>query len=98
MKPKRHQDPELLEGIRTLPCAVCLGPPPNDAHHLKTVGSGGPDEDWNVIPLCREHHAAWHGLTRTSFFKRWPRVLITLEVLGWEWDGKKLTHPKGRAA
>lgn len=28
----------------------------SDPHHIKTVGSGGPDAE-NLVPLCRKHHS-----------------------------------------
>lgn len=48
-----------------LPCAVrvhpdhrCIGKGP--AHHLKTVGSGGKDEE-NCVPACIQFHTECHA-------------------------------------
>ncbi len=32
-----------------------------DAHHIQTVGSGGPDDLKNLICLCRKHHQEAHA-------------------------------------
>jgi 5-methylcytosine-specific restriction endonuclease McrA len=37
-------------------------------HHIKPVGTGGPDETWNIVLLCQEHHDAAQNGT--------PRLLI----------------------
>ncbi len=29
-------------------------------HHKTPVEKGGPDEDWNLITICEEHHRAIH--------------------------------------
>lgn len=40
---------------RLMCCCACGAPPPVDAEHLQTQGSGGPDRG-NVTPLCRGCH------------------------------------------
>ena len=94
MKPRRHTDPELLAAIRKVPCAACLRPPPSDAHHIRTKMSGGPDEPWNILPLCRFHHNLWHQMGRARLFEKLPDLLGVLVYMGWVWDGKKLRHPR----
>ena len=39
-----------------------------DLHHVKTRGSGGSDEEFNLMPLCRWHHSQIHteGLNKLS--------------------------------
>lgn len=60
---KLPPDPELLDRVRRLPCAVCKCPAPSEAAHIFTKGMGGwsrYDIPVNVLPLCmlchRRHH------------------------------------------
>ena len=39
---------------------ACNRPGPNQAHHVSTRGAGGDDVPQNLMPLCEEHHQAWH--------------------------------------
>src|SRR3972149_5069473 len=61
MKPipkiKRYESKQYLEFVRSLPCCVCKNTEV-DAHHFKTVGSGGSDLD--TVNLCRACHAQVH--------------------------------------
>jgi len=38
-----------------------------DIHHIRTRGAGGTDEDWNLLALCRDHHAELHIMGCMSF-------------------------------
>lgn len=55
----KDRAPELLEAVRTLPCAFCLASgrrqrDKTEPEHLKTRGSSG--KEWNnVIPTCGFH-------------------------------------------
>lgn len=43
--------------VKQLPCAVCLAPPPSDAHHVCHDRFGTRKaSDFDVIPLCKRHH------------------------------------------
>jgi hypothetical protein len=49
-------------------------PPPNDLAHLISRAQGGPDSEWNIVPLSRDAH--------TRFDARDPVVcLMVLESL-----------------
>ena len=54
-------------------CEVC-GHPAEELHHLITRKSGGPDEPWNWLALCRYCHAGFHSIGRYSFALRYPQV------------------------
>lgn len=45
--------------LEILNCVAC-GRQPADKHHIRSRKSGGPDVEWNLIPLCREHHVMIH--------------------------------------
>lgn len=92
-KSKRIENEDLLAEIRTQACCVCKTRPA-DPSHIKTVGSGGPDERWNVVPHCRRCHTSWGTIGPGRFFERRPDFKKYLESLGWIWDGRKLRHPK----
>jgi len=66
-KNKPWRSKKYLEYIRKQPCVVC-GHTLTQAHHVKTVGSGGGDE-W-VIPLCIPCHQMIHMIGRDTFFRR----------------------------
>ena len=87
-------DKEFLNKIRELPCIAC-GFCKSEAHHIKTRGSGGKDDWFNVIPLCSNCHTmssySWHN-SKEKFFKKFPHVLDHLIKLGWQKIGHKLLH------
>lgn len=92
MKPKRKSDKKLLAEVRSQPCWVCGRAAPSDASHIKTKGSGGPDEPWNVVPKCRQHHIEW-GMGWSKFLDKYPNFKLRLKFLGWEWENGRLFHP-----
>jgi 5-methylcytosine-specific restriction endonuclease McrA len=44
-----------LHARRGGPCWLC-GAPKYELHHLWSRARGGPDEAWNLAPLCRDCH------------------------------------------
>lgn len=42
-----------------------------DVHHLVPQVIGGPDEEWNLISLCRDHHLLMNLAFRLHTFKEW---------------------------
>ena len=66
-KNKTWRSKKYLDYIRKQPCVVC-GHTSTQAHHVKTVGSGGGDE-W-AIPLCVPCHQTIHLVGRDTFFRR----------------------------
>lgn len=58
----RHEDPEYLAFVRTLPCAHCMHPEA-EPHHIIGMGLGGMGtkaSDIHTMPLCRPCHRAVH--------------------------------------
>lgn len=68
-KPKRVVNKKLLAEVRARPCRVC-GRTPSDAHHIKHRGSGGGDEEWNILAACRQCHQNVHKIGLNDFAKR----------------------------
>jgi len=64
-------------------CLVCLSKT-IDRAHVKTKGSGGTWDDWNIMPLCRIHHIQQHRIGIVTFALKYPQVLEHLEQKGWE--------------
>lgn len=58
-----------------------------DLHHVKTRGSGGGDETWNLMPLCRGCHVTWHAIGHSRFVRLHPHSQIWLTKNGWKVDG-----------
>lgn len=94
-KPIRKKDPDLLAARRAEGCWIC-GKQPCDASHIKTRGSGGPDEDWNVVAKCRIHHIEWGQLGPIKFCAKYPAFALRLLALGWEIHSYGLRHPRSR--
>lgn len=89
---------ETRRTIAKQPCLVCQKLPVEIAH-VKSSGSGGCDEEFNLMPLCFEHHQlTQHRIGIVTFFQRFPRVRAYLEAKGWELKeivGRlKLVHEK----
>ena len=92
-KHKRTVDPNFLADMRKLPCIACGVNPPNEAHHIKTRGSGGGDDAFNILPLCRLDHILVHQLGDFKFYNAHPHLLEYLHEMGWTFDTrKKLTR------
>lgn len=75
---------------------ACFGP--IDPHHVVSRGAGGGDEQ--VVPLCRHHHDALHGMGRESFEREYRKDLdATAEAL-WEQSphGKRYRLEQQRAS
>lgn len=74
--------------LRELPCIVCWEMStnamhgPNPSQELHHAGPADERNDWNVIPLCQEHHTGpngIHGLHRRAFAMRYK--LSDLQML-----------------
>lgn len=57
----RKKNIELLKEYRKDYCQLCSKSGLLDNHHIFAKGSGGPDEKWNLITLCRDCHNAFHN-------------------------------------
>jgi len=66
-------------------CVAC-GTGAIEKHHVKTRGSGGPDEDWNLVPICRPCHTELHHRGQVRLFKNNLRFALALKERGWELD------------
>jgi len=64
------EDPDYLVWLRHRPCLICAAYP-SDAHHAGRRGLGQKAHDHTALPLCRQHHAAWHD--GGDPFRRWTR-------------------------
>lgn len=92
-KQTRVQNRALLDLYHDMPCCVC-GVSPCDPSHIKTRGSGGPDEPWNILPKCRTHHREWGQWGWKKFLKAYPIVWMRMKFMGWKEIEGKLWHPK----
>lgn len=91
---KRIVDLKLLEEIRKRPCLATGRPGPNDAHHIKTVGSGGGDTIDNVISLCRQAHTEYHTIGAYRFSEKYEGFKNWLEFYDWYFDEYKKLRKK----
>jgi hypothetical protein len=74
----------LKKKIKSQPCIVC-GNSKVDACHIRSKGAGGPDEEWNLVPMCREHHTQQHRFGWGAFMNRHPEAQFVLKQMGWKW-------------
>lgn len=86
---KRLKDRKLLDLVKELPCVAC-GDVPADPAHVRSRGAGGPDEEWNVMPLCRIHHVEQHKVGWRTLAAKYPDVASWLENHGWYFDDSRL--------
>ena len=78
-KPKRVENPEILERVRNTPCIQC-GQWPSDPHHITTRKAGGGDHGDNVMPLCRKHHVEWHFIGVLTMTNKYPKIKKWLTI------------------
>lgn len=83
-KHKKDIDFEFKSKIRELPCIVCGAPPPSTVSHIKTRGSGGGDDAWNIVPKCGTCHREWED-NKSMFLLKHSGFAKHLTELGWVW-------------
>lgn len=88
-KKKRVVNNSLLKSVRKNPCCIC-GKKKVDAAHIKTRGSGGPDVEDNLVPLCRTHHIEQGQIGFARMFAKYPEFYKALREKGWELGNGKL--------
>ena len=99
-KPKRTVDRPFLDSMKQKECVVCGRLPGDlriqiDPSHIRSVGAGGPDEEFNVVSKCRLCHSKWHAIPHSKFCRQHPTFKKVLEDMGWSFGfGNKLWHPK----
>lgn len=82
----RTEDRALLDSYFNKPCACCGDQLTTVAHHIKSKGSGGPDEAWNLIALCTIHHTEIHKRGASFMIQNYFNFGNVLHKLGWELD------------
>lgn len=65
-----------------------------DPHHVMTRGAGGPDESWNLMHLCRNHHAEIQQIGNVKMSHKYIQVEHWFMSHGWTFDEfkKKWVH------
>lgn len=84
MKPKRIVSKKLIELVKEQSCTACFCNPPVDAHHVKSVRSGGHDIVQNLMPLCRFCHSTLHSKGLNYMAMAYSNIQNWLEIQGWE--------------
>jgi hypothetical protein len=71
-----------------------------ETHHIKTRGSGGSEEHWNKLNLCRLHHTMIHQIGNVRFLKEFSHIVQILTDKGWYIENlfgvEKLKHDQER--
>jgi hypothetical protein len=67
-----------------------------DKCHIKSRGSGGSDEESNILIMCRRHHSEQHQIGWRKFCNKYEIVLLELEARGFYFDkDNKLRRDNG---
>lgn len=74
-----------MERYRGLPCVVCESTE-TTADHVKTKGSGGPDKEWNLMPLCFFCHEEKGRVNIRVMAERYLQYRNWLKNHGWTQD------------
>lgn len=82
----RLKNKELLKTYKEKPCLVCGSLNQVSAHHIKTRGAGGDDSEWNLMPLCFNHHTEIHKTGLRIFANKYS-LNSWLISKGWEFEG-----------
>jgi hypothetical protein len=79
---------DLLDRYRLYQCSVnaCTSEQ-ICAHHIKTKGSGGDDEDYNLLAVCFKHHTELHQSGLVKFSQTYPEITYKLKEKGWTMQG-----------
>ncbi len=83
-KPVRTKNPRLMKERQEDEVCIITGYPHFDRHHVKPVGSGGPDEKWNLCPMVRKLHQEIHQIGTEAFANKYPRFKSWLLANAWE--------------
>lgn len=54
-------------------------------HHIKSKGSGGPDDDWNMMELCAHCHSHIHFIGLSEMVRRRPILREEIIRRGFEY-------------
>lgn len=91
-KPKRIINKELIEELKLKQCQFCYSNA-ETVHHLLTVGHGGPDIEWNLVPICHRDHEKIHKVGINGMIEVNPKFKWWLLDHGWEFNGRKWIKP-----
>lgn len=62
---------------------IITGSCPVDLHHVKSRKSGGPDEQWNLMPLSRDMHRKMHDKGLSTMAMNYEHVYEWLKKNNW---------------
>jgi hypothetical protein len=60
-----------------------------EQHHVKTRGSGGTDDPWNLMPVCRRDHTRIHQEGLAKVAKGNLSLLTWLVENGWVFNKER---------
>lgn len=60
-------------------CEAC-GFKSEELHHILSRRSGGPDEEWNWLALCKVCHRCFHDFGRAKFCDRFPHLVAKVRA------------------
>ncbi len=57
-----------------------------DYHHIYSRKSGGPDEDWNLIPINHLIHVEWHLKGTSYMVDKYTGIRAWMKKHGWYFE------------
>ena len=82
----RREDNILIAKMRSEDCFFCQVSGPSEVHHLKSRKSGGPDVEWNLVPVCRPCHVEVHKRGLLFMMQKYLYAVAKLLKKGWKID------------
>lgn len=87
-KPRKGppRDPKFLAFVRSQPCYILGCFEKAEAHHFGRRGKSQRCSDYETVPLCHDHHMAWHsstglpGKTRAEWKELWAAYAVELRA------------------
>lgn len=66
-------------------CVIC-GSRNIDRCHIKSRGSGGTDDEWNLLLMCRRHHQMQHSKGWKYMADKYEEIDLELRARGFYFD------------
>lgn len=84
MKKVRIKSEKTLNKYRQQTCEACEKPQSSNPAHIKSVGAGGDDADYNLLALCFTCHRLSHDIGWKLFCNKFKNIEKILNSKGWE--------------
>lgn len=63
-------------------CRLCGSTQLLEVHHILYRSHGGPDEAWNLVTLCKQHHMQAHGTAQPRLKRDHLHAMVEMGYFG----------------